>query len=64
MAKARRSGEPAPILAKGTDRRLGAILQRHGGRTSKPDSTYRLPNPPRPTRDDLEGEPELFGDAS
>jgi len=40
---------------------LGAIIRRHGGRLRTADSSYRLPDPPRPTAADLEGEPTLFG---
>ena len=38
--------DAAPILVKGTGRRLGAIARRHGGESRSADSSYRLPDPP------------------
>jgi hypothetical protein len=51
----------APIAGKGADARLTAILRRHRAERPAADGSYRLPEPPRPRREDLKGQPELFG---
>jgi hypothetical protein len=42
------------------EQRLGVIVRRHGGRPKVAAGNKRVPDPPRPTKDDLEGEPQLI----
>jgi hypothetical protein len=66
MSRQRKKPNHRPILAKDTDARLAAIIRRLGGNDRPPaDGSYRLPVPPRPRREDLAGQPDLFtGDES
>jgi hypothetical protein len=60
-----RKSDAAPIRpGSSPEQILDAILRRHGVRKAKPDASRRLPDPPRPTKADLAGEPELFDGAA
>jgi hypothetical protein len=56
-----RKGDVAPIRpGSSPEQILDAVLRRHGVRKAKPDASRRLPDPPRPSKGDLAGEPQLF----
>jgi hypothetical protein len=64
MSRDNRGGVTPIKPGSSTTQILGAIIRRHGGKVRTADSSYRLPDPPRPRSAGLEGEPELFDDGT